>query len=453
MINSALNLLKVPPTDRSIDAYRMVTIQPTTTGINPMEFVMPGLDGYVDLNRIYFTMELRLKKNDGNNLVANETLYPVNNLAHSIIKQIDLHLNGTLISPQSDTYHYKAYFKSLLNYDRKDGETVLKPAGWFNQIDAPAAWTANTVDVTSNAGAGHADYQALPANHKGILAAMVGETKEYAAGKRRSLVFKPYLEVFHTGKVLVSGVEIKMKFHFNLPNLFMNGVGKAARLHEDDIKIRLHLCQLRLNEALYMGLANKRHNQGAIAVYPTVRSEIRTFSMDSTLACFEIRDLFQNRVPDRMIVGLVDSRAFNWDYARDPFCFQKFGLTSIKQIVKGEEYPYETLELVGNDTTKDLLGYFRFLQASGAWCKLKGNMVRKGDWGQSKGCTLFMYDNVANGCTDSKNLNPKQSGDLQLKLDFRAAPGNNITVIVFGEFENLMEVDGNGAVLYDIYQH
>jgi len=202
-----------------------------------------------------------------------------------------------------------------------------------------------------------------------------------------------------------------------------------------------------------MELANKRHSQGAIAVYRTVRSEIRTFSMDSTLTRFEIRDLFQNRVPDRMIVGLVDSRAFNGDYARDPFCFQKFGLSSIKQIVKGEEYLYETLELVGNDSSKDLLGYFRFLLASGAWCKLKGNMVRKGDWGQNKGCNLFMYDNVANGCADSKNLNPKQSGDLQLKLDFRAAPGNNITVIVFGEFENLMEVDGNGAVLYDIYQH
>ena len=449
VINSALNLFKVPPTDRSIESYRMVTIQPTTTGINPMEFVVPGLDSYVDLNRSYFTMKLGLQKSDGNNLVANETLFPVNNLAHSIIKQIDLHLNGTLISPQSDTYHYKAYFERLLNYDREDGETVLKPSGWFNQIDAPAVWTANKLDHTTP----HTDYKGLSTNQQGMVLAMVAETAEYAAGKRRHLVFKPHLEVFHTGKVLVPGIEIKIKFHFNPPNLFMNGVGKAARLHEDDIKIRLHLCQLRLNEALYMDLAHQRHNQGAIAVYPTVRSEICTFSMDSTLTRFEIRDLFQNRVPDRMIVGLVDSRAFNGDYTRDPFCFQKFGLTSIKQIVKGEEYPYETLELVGNDSTKDLLGYFRFLQASGAWCKLKGNMLRKDDWGQSKGCTLFMYDNVANGCADSKNLNPKQSGDLQLKLDFRAAPGNNITVIVFGEFENLMEVDGNGAVLYDIYQH
>ena len=288
VINPSLIIFKKPPTDLSIDAYRMVSIQPTTTGINPMEFIIQGLDSYVYLNRSYFTMELGLKKSDGNNLVANETLYPVNNLAHSIIKQIDVHLNGTLISPQSDTYHYKAYLERLLNFDRYDGATVLAPAGWFNQIDSPPAWTANKVDVTSNAGAGHADYQALPANHKGILAAMIAETKEYAAGNRRSLVFTPHLEVFHTQKVLVPGVEIKMKFHFNALSLFMNGVGKAARLKEEDIKIRFHLCQLRLNESVYMGLAEKRHNQDAVAVYPTVRSEIRTFSMQSTLTRFEI---------------------------------------------------------------------------------------------------------------------------------------------------------------------
>ena len=64
-----------------------------------------------------------------------------------------------------------------------------------------------------------------------------------------------------------------------------------------------------------------------------------------------------------------------------------------------------------------------------------------------------MFDNVASGCADSANLNPRQSGDLQLKLEFRAAPGSNITVIVYGEFENLIEIDKNGAVLYDIYIH
>ena len=123
-INPALRVFKVPPTDISINAYRMVTIQPTTTGIYPMEFIVPALDDYVDLERSYFTMELRLQKSTNNNLAAADKLWVTNNLAHTTIKQIDLQLNGTLISPQSDTYHYKAYIEDLLNFNREDGTTT-----------------------------------------------------------------------------------------------------------------------------------------------------------------------------------------------------------------------------------------------------------------------------------------------------------------------------------------
>jgi len=75
-LNPALRIFKVPSTDISINAYRMVTIQPTTTGINPMELIIPGLDDFVDLGRSYFSMELRLKKSDNGNMVAAENCGP-----------------------------------------------------------------------------------------------------------------------------------------------------------------------------------------------------------------------------------------------------------------------------------------------------------------------------------------------------------------------------------------
>ena len=244
-------------------------------------------------------------------------------------------------------------------------------------MDFPPQWTANN---TNSAGP-HADYRALSANQKAALAASVAETAKYAGGVTHSLVFTPHLEVFHTGKVLVPGVEIKMKFHFNSPNLFLNGVALAGRLIEGDIKLRFHLCQLRLNETVYRSLTAQRHNGKQLATHPTVLSEIQTFSMQDNLTRFDIPNLLQNGIPDHLFVGLLDSRAFNGDVTRDPFCFQKFGLSSIRQIVRGEEYPYETLQLVQDTAARDNLGYFCFLQASGAWCKKKGNMVERGERG------------------------------------------------------------------------
>ena len=452
VISPGLRVFEVPPTDISIESYRMVTIQPTTTGINPMEFIIPALDDHVDLNRSYFTMHLHLKRNNGANLTNVNKLWATNNLAHTIIKQIDLRLNGTLISPQSDTYHYKAFLETLLNYTREEGRTLLRHQGWFDGLDFPPQWTDNNTDTAANAGLGHDYYQALSANQKAALAMSKAETIPYHGGARHSMVFQPHLEAFHTGHILVPGVEIKMKFHFNSPNLFLNGVGLARRLQEADIQIQFHLCQLHLNPEVYTSISEKRHNQRDLAKYPTVRSEIRTFNMVGTLARFDIPNLFQNRIPDRMIVGLLDSRAFNGDVTRDPFCFQKFGLRTIRQMVRGEEYPYETLELNHNNVNRDILGYFRFLQASGSWLKKRSSMVKQSEWGQGRGCTLFMFDNVANGRANARTLNPKQSGDLQLILEFGAAPNTNITVLVYAEFENLLEIDSNGAVLYNIYQ-
>ena len=99
-------------------------VSPFTTGINPVDFQIDPQEDFVDLSRSYFELEWTLKKPTGANTVAAENTYLVNNIAHTLFKQISLRLNGTLISPQTDTYHYKAYLETLLNYNRDDGDTI-----------------------------------------------------------------------------------------------------------------------------------------------------------------------------------------------------------------------------------------------------------------------------------------------------------------------------------------
>ena len=69
--------------------------------------------------------------------------------------------------------------------------------------------------------------------------------------------------------------------------------------------------------------------------------------------------------------------------------------------------------------------------------KNQRNKVRIEDGGHGKNCTLSLFDNAANGCLDSPVLNLEQSAELQIVLNFRVAPRDNITIILYGEFENL----------------
>ena len=224
VLNPQLNLFTVPPTDLSMSSYRIVPIQTYTTGIDPVEFQVDPQEDYVDLSRSFFEIELALKLANGDNIAEATRLWPTNNLAHTIFKQISVRLNGTLISPQTDTYHYKAYLEALLNYNRDDGETVLKPQGWYNALDFPAQLTANNTDTE---GDGHAGFQALSPNQQASVKLMKAEQDNYTGGKRHVLRFTPDIEVFHLNKLFVPGVQIGIQMYLNSPNLFLNGVNVA----------------------------------------------------------------------------------------------------------------------------------------------------------------------------------------------------------------------------------
>ena len=111
VMSPELQVFQVPKTDTSMLGVRFTQLRPVTTGINPMEFLGPATETFIDLNRSYFEMEVQF-------------MYPVTNLAHSMIKQLSVHVNGVLLEPQTDHYHYKAFFQTILNNSRNDGRPV-----------------------------------------------------------------------------------------------------------------------------------------------------------------------------------------------------------------------------------------------------------------------------------------------------------------------------------------
>ena len=166
--NPRLDMFNVPPTDLIMSSRRVVRINPFNTGIHPVTFQVDRQEDFIDLNESFFEVEWTVKTAAGANLAQATLIGLVNNLAHTLFKQINVRLNGTLISPQTDTYHYKSYIEALLNHDRDDGETILTPHGWYNCLSVPSpgdadVMTANKLDPA------HADYAALPQDFKNMV--------------------------------------------------------------------------------------------------------------------------------------------------------------------------------------------------------------------------------------------------------------------------------------------
>lgn len=447
--NPRVNMFQLPQTDMSIKATRELPISPSTPSIEPIHFEFES-QGFLDLDRSYVELELRIMKSDGNAMVIGDVMVLANNLAHTLFKQIDVRLNGTLITPQSALYHQQAFIETLLNNDKEDVDTLLVPQFYYDALDVPDdgepdEFTANSLDDATP----HAAYTALSDSHKAVVAAR----RVFLGGVRVTLRFTPSLEVFRLGRLLRPNVQVQMDMYLNPPSMWTIRHNGAAtlRMTQDDLKARLIVKQVSLEDSVETTL-RKKYLTGVKSVYPTVRGEVRSFVHPANSRNFECQNPFGKVIPNRLVIAMTKQTANNGEVTVNPFNYGLFNMSSIKTLVGGEEYPYQTLQVNHNNGLKDRVMFHRFLEASGCMTRGTGNLIERKDYGHGKKANLIVFDLTANQHPDSPVLNPELKGDLRIKIDFGANPPENLTVLVYGEFENVMEITGPGVVSYNVHE-
>jgi hypothetical protein len=117
--STELDLFLVPPTQTSVENGKYVEYRPVSTLTNgsPIEFdISSSGDDYIDFANSYLHVKVKITRASGNNLEVGDTVGPVNSFLHSLFSQVDVSLNGTLITNSSNTYPYRAYIENLLSY-------------------------------------------------------------------------------------------------------------------------------------------------------------------------------------------------------------------------------------------------------------------------------------------------------------------------------------------------
>ena len=473
MSSTGLNLYSLPETDYRYQSRREIAYNPVSAGIQPITFNVPASDDYINLIEIQLEIQVKLDISSDNNYTgldpaapandgttsastanSTKTTVVVNNFAHSIFKQMDVKFNGVLMGEQSNYYAYLAYFGTILNFSKEEAKDKLVPQGW---IDGALTLETSQFVVTNDAlAAGNADDRATY-NALRPLADKLKSKRWY------TFVINPYIPAFHSGAFLAPGVSLEMELHlksnlfylFGTPNNNGNMTTKRfPSIGQDDIKVKLVIPKYSLNASVYNRLQSERSLSKKTVKYPVVRPSIRTFVIPTGQTTWEEDNVFLGKFPDRVMIGLVHTDGFNGAIDRYPFAFERFGLTHIRQTVNGEEYPYRTLELsnVANQKhSTDALGYHRFIKALGAYREHKQPMVQPEDWGEGKTCTLFMFNNVPSGFPDDPNYrNPQQTGIVRYQITFGTATTHNITVVVWSEYENTIEINNLGGIRYNV---
>jgi hypothetical protein len=108
---SELDLFSVPATQTSIESGTYVEHHPVAsiTGGAPIEFdVTASGDDYLDFANSFLCVQAKITRANNDDLDAADTVGPVNIYLHSLFSQVDVLLNGTLITSSTNTYAYRA---------------------------------------------------------------------------------------------------------------------------------------------------------------------------------------------------------------------------------------------------------------------------------------------------------------------------------------------------------
>ncbi|XP_068735631.1 uncharacterized protein F54H12.2-like [Montipora capricornis] len=200
--NFSLHVFNVPVTDVSIVSSKWVDYEPVQTGTNPIEVVIKPLADYIDINKTELRMVLKVTKQDGTPTGGGKKYTLINNALHSIVKQFTIKINETLVTEQSDTQAYNAYIKTILNLTEQAKKSYLTKALYYKD-------TAGHMDEVDNTAENNIGLQ-----KRGVFT---------NNGAEVGLVGVPLYDIFNVDKLLLDGLEIKVKVDLNSDTFVLMG--------------------------------------------------------------------------------------------------------------------------------------------------------------------------------------------------------------------------------------
>ena len=422
-VHTGLDLFALPPTQTAVQDGLWVEYHPLATlaAGAPIEFSVSGATAdYIDLSNTYLYVKAKVLRQDGTNPPADAVFAPVNYWLHSLFSQVDVSLNNILVTPSENTYPYRAYIESTLNYGREAKTTHLTSALYYQD-------TANHLESLNRA------------ENDGFRQ----RNAQAAAGREVDMIGRLHCDIFHQERYLLNGVDVKIRL---IPSKSTFNLMAAADATFKSIitHASMFVRKVRLNPAVTLSHA-KALERGTVK-YPLKRVVVKTFSIPAGNVGAVQDNLFLSQTPNRLVIGLVDSAAFNGENARNPFNFQTLGLSFLSLYLDGKQVPSKPLQpnFAGGQYVRS---FFNLMVSSGLANQDSGSNISRQDF--TGGFAFYSMDLTPSLIDDNQLFELVKSGALRMELKFVRALLRSVTVVVWAEMDSVLEIDRSRQVLTD----
>ena len=425
-VKSELDLFQIAPTQTCIEKSLYIEVPPLSAlaGSTPLEFYIAGNgEDYIDLNNTLLYVKCKITQEDGTNIANDTRVALVNYPIAAIFSQLDVTIGDRLISQSNNCYPYRAFIEAVLNYS---GETLA------TQFSAGAFYKDT---------AGHLESTVLvnPTND-----GFSERARLTAASRVVDLLGHLHADIFFQEKLLLNGVDVKIKLTRNKDSFcLMSGAGDGVRfkLHIDSASLFVK----KVKVAPGIRLAHAEALLTSPAKYPVDRVSMKVFSIPAGARVSNQDNLFLGQLPKMLVMGLVDNDAFSGSFTKNPFHFKHYNINFVALYMDGEQIPTKPFQ-PDFDTRNSVREYMSLVQTAGKHLQDRPLLINRDEFGN--GYTLFAFDlSPDQECADHYSL--IKTGNLRAEIRFAAALPQTVNLIVYGVFDNVIEINHSRNVLFD----
>jgi len=312
---SELDLFSVLPTQTSMEHGSWVECHPLTTVADgsPIEFDVCGSgDDYVDFAKTTLHVKAKVTNENGTDLAADAAVGPVNLFLHSLFSQVEISLNGTLITSSTNTYPYRAMIETLLSYGMDPKTSQLTSALYYKN-------TAGNMDSV--------DFDDEDNVNKGLAA----RRNMAPVSRVIDMMGRLHADIFFQKRYMLSEVGVKIKLIRSKDTFCL--MGDNANYKVKITHASLFARKVKVMPSVFLAYAMERNT----AKYPIRRVVCKSFTIPQNYLDMNHEKLFSGQLPTCIVIGLVDNRSFNGSRDRNPFNFANFNLNEIGQYLDGQE--------------------------------------------------------------------------------------------------------------------
>ena len=142
------------------------------------------------------------------------------------------------------------------------------------------------------------------------------------------------------------------------------------------------------------------------------------------------------QLPTRIVLGMVNSSAFNGNIKQNPFNFQHFNVRSIVLRVNGKAVPFEELEL-DFSSGKYLMGYLSLFQGTDTLYSNHSMGITTENY--KNGHTIYAFDLETNSVPGEMTL--IKNGEVGVEIKLSEACTTAVTLVAYFEYQDMIEID------------